>query len=241
MPTAGLQTFGTPHLIVMVLTVAVPALLSGVARRARSKAAGKIIGYCVAGGLLINEVTHWGYRITEFGLDQFVQDHLPLHACGVAVLATAATLFSKNQRTYEIAYFWGLAGATNAVVTPNGIELAFPGYRFFQYFLAHSGIVVGVLFATWGLRMRPTLGGLFRAFASLNLYAIAIAGINVLLGTNYLYLSQPPAGTITPFFFAPWPWYILTSEVIGLAMFFVVYSPFAVARLASNRRREHRG
>ena len=199
------------------------------------------MGYCLAGGLLINEVTHWGYRIAVQGGDQFVQNHLPLHACGVAVLATAATLLSKNQRTYEIAYFWGLAAASNAVVTPDGLELAVPGYRFFQYFLAHSGIIVGVLFATWGLRMRPTLGGLFRAFASLNLYAVAIGLFNTFLGTNYLYLSQPPAGTITPFFFAPWPWYILTTEVIGLAMFFVVYSPFVVAKRAANKRREQRG
>ena len=241
MLAAGLQTFSTPHLVVMVLTIAVPVLLSGLARRARSELTGTRIGYCLAGGLLINEVTHWGYRIAVQGVDQFVQNHLPLHACGVAVLAAAATLLSKNQRTYEIAYFWGLAGASNAVVTPDGMELAFPGYRFFQYFVAHSGIVVGVLFATWGLRMRPTLGGLFRAFVSLNLYAVVIALFNILLGTNYLYLSQPPAGTITPFFFAPWPWYILTTEVIGLAMFFVVYSPFVVAKRASKRRGGRRG
>ena len=193
----------------------------------------------MAGGLLINEVTHWGYRIAAFGVDQFAQNHLPLHACGVAVLATVATLLSKNQRTYEIAYFWGLAGASNAVITPNGLELAFPGYRFFQYFVAHSGIVVGVLFATWGLRMRPTLGGLFRAFASLNLYAVAIAVINLLLGSNYLYLSRPPDGTITPFFFAPWPWYLLTTEVFGLAMFFLVYSPFLLAKGDPSSRQEH--
>ena len=241
MPAAGLQTFGAPHLVVMVLTVAVPALLSGIARRARSEATGKRIGYCLAGGLLINEVTHWAYRIAVHGVDQFVQNHMPLHACGVAVLATAATLLSRNQRTYEIAYFWGLAGASNAVITPDGMELAFPGYRFVQYFFAHSGIVVGVLFATWGLRMRPTLGGVFRAFASLNLYAIAIAGVNILLETNYLYLSQPPTGTITPFFFAPWPWYILTTEFFGLAMFFVVYSPFALAKRAPSSQRERRG
>ncbi len=230
MSTAGLQTFGTPHLVVMALTLAVPILLSGIARRAGSDAVATAIGCFLAGGLLINEVTHWGYRIAEFGLSHFAQNHLPLHACGIAVLATAVTLFFRNQRTYEIAYFWGLVGASNAVITPNGLDLVFPGYHFFQYFIAHSGIVVGVLFATWGLRMRPTLGGLFRAFVCLNVFAVVVAVINLFLGSNYLYLSQPPAGTITPFFFAPWPWYIPILEVIGLAMFFVVLSPFLVTK-----------
>ena len=239
MPNAGLPTFSAPHLVAMALTVAVPILLSGIARKAPSEATAKTIGNCLAGVLLINEVTHWGYRIAGFGLDQFVQSHLPLHACGIAVLATAATLISGSQRTYEIAYFWGLAGASNAVITPDGLELAFPGYRFFQYFTAHSGIVVGVLFATWGLRMRPTLGGLFRAFVSLNLYAAATAVFNFVVGSNYLYLSQPPTGTITPFFFAPWPWYILTSEVLALAMFFVVYSPFLMIKNDCERPHRH--
>ena len=227
MPTSEFQTFGASHFIAMALTLALPILLALLARRAHSQAVAAIIAYLLAGTILLNEVAHWVYRLGEVGFNQFLQYHLPLHVCGISVLLTAATLLFRNQRIYEIVYFWGLVGSANAVITPS-IEEGFPGYRFFQYFIAHSGIVVGVLYATWGLRMRPTFGGLFRAFVYLNLFAAAIALLNFLSGSNYMYLCEPPTGTVSPFFFAPWPWYILFLEFIGLAMFFAVLLPFLV-------------
>ena len=233
MQAEGLVTFGTPHLIVMALTLTVPVLLVCVARRFGSGVVAEGIGYGLAAALLVNEVVHWGYRTVQLGFAEFLQGHLPLHACGVSVFATSVALLTRNQRVYEIAYFWGLAAASNAVITPSAHELAFPGYRFFQYFVAHSGIVVGVVYATWALGMRPTFGGLVRAFVALNAYAAVIALVNTSLGTNYLYLSEPPAGTITPFFFLPWPWYIAALEVLAFAMFLAVMSPFLVARHAA--------
>ena len=233
MPASEFQAFGTSHFIAMALTLVLPILLALLARRAHSQAVATIIAYPLAGTILLNEVAHWVYRIGEVGFNRFVQFHLPLHVCGISVLLTAATLLFRNQRIYEIVYFWGLVGSANAVITPS-IEEDFPGFRFFQYFIAHSGIVVGVLYATWGLRMRPTLGGLFRAFVYLNLFAAAVAVLNFFSGSNYMFLSEPPPATVSPFFFTPWPWYILFLEVIGLAMFFAVLSPF----LVMDRRRE---
>ncbi len=229
MPTTGFQTFGAPHVIAMALTLALPVVLSAIARRAPAAAVATFIACLLAGALLVNEVTYWGYRIAELGVTRYVQAHLPLQVCSIAILATAATLISRSQRTYEIAYFWGLVGSSNAVITPGGLDVDFPGYRFFQYFVGHSGIVVGVLFATWGLGMRPTLAGLARAFVCLNIFAAGVAVLNLTLGSNYMYLSEPPAGTASPFFFAPWPWYLAFLEVIGLAFFFVALSPFLVA------------
>lgn len=234
MQSVEFETFGTPHLVAMALTLAVPVVLVAIAKGGTRDTVAVSIARGIAILLLANEVIHWVYRIERSGFIGFVQNHMPLHACGVSVLVTAVTLLTRNQRTYEIAYFWGLVAATNAVITPSAHELSFPGYRFFQYFAAHSGIVVGVLFATLGLGMRPTLGGLFRAFGWLNAYAVLIAVVNLLLDTNYMYLSAPPTATVTPFFFAPWPWYIGVIEVIALAMFLAILSPFLLASRVSS-------
>ncbi len=231
----GFQTFGTPHLFVIGLTLALPIVLSGLARRGAESRTAATIGCLLAAMLLVNEITAWGYRILQYGPVFFVQNHLPLHICGIANLATAATLVFRNRRTYEIAFFWGLVGSANAVITPGAIETGYPSWRFFQYFIAHSGIVVGVLYATWGLGMRPSFGGLLRAFVSLNVFAVAVGGFNLLLGSNYMYLSEPPSGTVSPFFFAPWPWYIPILDVVALALFFVVYLPFYASRRYGTR------
>ena len=224
------QTFGTPHLFVMGLTLALPIVLSGLARRAGDGRIARTIGHLLAAMLLVNEVTAGGLRLLQFGPEYFVRNHLPLHLCGVANLVTAATLIFRSRRTYEIAYFWGLVGSANAVITPGAIETGFPSWRFFQYFIAHSGIVAGVLYATWGLGMRPTMGGLFRAFIFLNVFAVAVGIVNLLLGANYMYLSRPPWGTVSPFFFAPWPWYIPILDALALVFFFLVYLPVHLTR-----------
>ena len=228
MAGTGFTTFAAPHLTALALTLALPAALAVIARRAGGEAP-KIIAWLLAAVLLANELTYWTVRISQIGLDGWVRHHMPLHLCGVAVWLTAVTLFFRNEKTYEIVYFWGLVGAANAVLTPGGLAVDFPQYRFFQYFIAHSGIVTGVLFATWGLGMRPTLRGMFRAFGYLAAFAAFVAAANLALGSNFMWLSGPPPGTLSPFFAAPWPWYLPILAAVGLAMFFVVLAPFLVA------------
>ena len=90
--------------------------------------------------------------------------------------------------------------------------------------------MAGVLFATWGLRMGPTLGGLFHAFLYLHLLAVVAAVVDQLVGSNYMHLSEPPRSTASPFLFAPCPWYIPVLDAIALAMFLAALSPFLVTR-----------
>ena len=176
---------------------------------------------------IINEIGGWIYRAaTVQSFSVFVQSYLPLHICGVALFVVVLALLRRNQILYEIGYFWGIVGTLNAALTPQ-LGVGFPHYRFFQYFIVHGGIVVSVLFTTWGLRMRPTLKGLLRAFLLANLYMVFIAGVNLLLKSNYMFICDPPL-TKSPFFFAPWPWYIPILDGVAFVLFFVVYSPFLI-------------
>lgn len=235
MDSIEFRTFGTPHLVTIAVTVLLPVVLCAAVRRAKSDRPASIIASLLAGLLVINEGISGGVLISEVGIQGFLQHHLPLHVCGITVFLTVVTLLFRNERAYELAYFWGLVGASNAVLTPGDLIVGFPSYRFFQFFAAHSGIVTGIAFATWGLGMRPTLGGLFRAFAALNLLAVVLAVINVASGANYMFLCAPPVGTSSPFFFAPWPWYILFIDALALVLFFVVLSPFLVKRWLQSR------
>ncbi len=240
MAQVGFQAFSAQHIAAILLTLILPIGLAWIVRRSSRPRLGITIARFLAAALLLNEAASWGVRLAEAGLAGFARYHLPLHVCGIALFATVATLLWKSRRAYEIAYFWGLVGASNAVITPGGLYAGFPEYRFFQYFIAHSGIVVGCLFATWGLGLRPTLAGLIRAFAALNLFAAAVALINLVLGSNYMYLSAPPDGTLSPFFIGPWPWYIVFLEFVALAMFLAVYAPFALAERESARQEPKR-
>lgn len=227
MPTSEFQFLGVSHIVVLILTITLPIALSVLVRTANSSVIANGVCYLLSAILIVNEVGLWGYRIaTVQSFSVFLQRYLPLHICGVVVFVVVFVLLRRNQTLYEIAYFWGLVGTLNAIITPQ-LWVDFPNYRFFQYFIAHGGIVVSVLFATWGLRMRPTLKGLLRSFLLANFYMVVIVGVNLLLKSNYMFICEPP-DTKSPFFFAPWPWYIPILDGVALIFFFVVYSPFLI-------------
>lgn len=228
----GFRTFAAPHLVAIALTLLVPAGLSWLARR-RGPSCARAIAIGWAAVLAANELLYWTVRWLELGPSGFLANHLPLNLCGAAMLGTIATLLWPRRWAFGILYFWSLVGAGNAVLTPGALAVDFPEYRFFQYFIAHSGLFGAAVFMTWGLGFRPGWRDLVCAFLALNGLAVVAAGANLLVGANYLYLCSPPPGTVSPFFFAPWPWYLLFLEFLGAAMFFLVLTPFLRRRKSS--------
>ncbi len=225
MPSSQFEFFGFAHIAAMGVILAVPIVLTLVVKWLDSAKAIQAICYGFAGVIAVNEVLNWSHRIATVGVHEFVREYMPLHVCGITVFAVVVMLVFRRQTAYEIAYFWGLVGATNAVVTPQ-LEFGFPQYRFFQYFIAHGGIVAAALFATWGLGMRPTARSVLRVFVLLNVLAVVLIGVNLMLGSNYMFLCQPPI-TKSPFFFLPWPWYLLFLDSMALVLFYVLFIPFS--------------
>lgn len=238
-PVPPFELFGTAHVIVMLLSVAVPAALSVVVRRADSAKVTR--GVCVgfATVLAVNQVTYWHYRFVTEGAVVFLQEHLPLHLCSITVVLSIVVLLTRARLPYELTYFWGLAGTSNAIVTPELTE-GFPDYHFFQYFLSHGGIVATAIFATFGLRMRPTFKSLVRAFAWLNVLAVVLVLVNIVLDSNYLYLCEPPV-TASPFLFLPWPWYLIWLEVLAFGFFGLLYLPVYLGRRGGTPGRRKAG
>lgn len=232
--TSTFDQWGSAHLVVLGLVIATPIVLSVLARRC-SAAVTRTICLAFAVTLVGNVAVHWVYRLATVGVDEFITRHLPLHICGITAFVLAATLVLRSERAYEVAFFWGLAGTLNALLTPQ-LEGGFPEYLFFHFFIGHGGIVAGVLFATWGLGMRPTFGSLLRAYGWLAALFAVLLVVNPLLGSNYMFLREPPQSA-SPFFFAPWPYYIPVLAAVGFVFFCVLLAPFKVAEWVRARRR----
>jgi len=46
-------------------------------------------------------------------------DAMPMQLCDWAMFAVIAALVTRRRGVYELAYFWGLAGTLQAILTPN--------------------------------------------------------------------------------------------------------------------------
>jgi hypothetical integral membrane protein (TIGR02206 family) len=148
-------------------------------------------------------------------------DVMPLQLCDAAVLLACLALLTRHPLAYELTFFWGLAGSLLAMVTPE-LAAPFPHARFLAYFSLHGGVVVAAVLLTWGLGMRPARGAVLRGLAWTNLYALFVGGVNLVLGTNYLYLCRKPSTPTLLDLFGPWPWYLLVGEVLALVLFFLL-------------------
>jgi uncharacterized membrane protein YwaF len=58
---------------------------------------------------------------------------------------------------------------------------------------------------------------------------LLVAGINLVLDTNYLFLRAKPQGASIMDYFGPWPIYIAGNVVLTIALFILAYLPFAHA------------
>jgi len=217
--------FGLPHLITLAIVVlGVVGLI--VFRKRFSKRARRNWRYGMAALLIVNEVAGhiWYWRVGVWDISFM----LPLHMCSLFVWLTAIMLLTRSYRIYEFAYFLGIGGAIQALITPNVGPFGFPHFRFFQAFFMHAPIVLGSVFMTTVEGYRPTGKSLLRVAVGTNLYMAAIFGINMLLGSNYMFIAQKPPTASLMDYLAPWPWYILEIEAIGAVICLVLYLPFAI-------------
>lgn len=231
-PAPRFVLFGPAHLTVLFLTFALPAFLAWRVRRKGGERWAKPIAWTFAIVLVLNQAALLIWALQP-GIK--LKDNLPMHLCDWATFTCAAALVWRHRLSYELTYFWGLAGTLQAVLTPD-LPVGFPHPEFFAFQIAHAGLIAAVLFLTLGLAMRPTPRSIGRAFLWLQVYAVVTALLNLLLGTNYGYLRHKPALPSLLDYLGPWPVYLISLEVLGLLLFFLCYLPFAVADRMRRRR-----
>jgi len=150
---------------------------------------------------------------------------LPLNLCDWAQGALIIALLSRNQRAYELGYFWGLGGTLQGVITPD-VPSGFPDLQFLLFMLDHAGLIAALLYLTWGTGMRPVMASLPRVIVATLLYVVIAGTADYALGTNYGFLRGKGDHVSLLTWLAPWPWYIGQLVLIGLASVVVYYAPF---------------
>jgi hypothetical integral membrane protein (TIGR02206 family) len=215
--------FGPDHLAALAATAAVGWLLSWlVGRDPRGKAACSVrLGLAVL--LLAAMAAYLAYLSTTRPLG--VWDFVPLHLCDFLVFMAAFALVTQHPLACELLYFWASTGTLLAMVTPD-LAFGFPHPYFFTFFVLHGGVVVAAAVMTFGARRGPRPGGPWRVFAITLAYAAVAAVVNLLFGTNFLYLRGKPLEPTLLDRLGPWPVYLATGALLALALFWLVDRPF---------------
>jgi hypothetical integral membrane protein (TIGR02206 family) len=150
---------------------------------------------------------------------------LPLEVCDLALWITVVALIYPRQRLLELAYYWGLTGASMALVTPY-LTAPLTSLSSMTFFAGHGMIVASVIFLLGTGQMRPSPGSWRFALLVLNGFALVDFCVDRWLGTNYMYLLRKPPITSLLSIMGSWPWYILAADALAAALFLGLQWPF---------------
>ncbi|MBW7906719.1 MAG: TIGR02206 family membrane protein [Phycisphaerae bacterium] len=244
-----LVLFGPDHVAALVATALVTAGLCLWLRRVPAAAAARSRLIACAGlaiVLLTAAVTGHVYQVLHGSWT--IAKSLPLHLCNLATLVAAAALLlvaaaprqalrsfdddrasarrpSITQVMYELTYYWGIGGTTQAMLTPE-IDEPFPTTPYLVFFVTHGGIIAAAFMMTVGLRMRPRPDSAPRVWMITVVVAFLVLCFNTVTGTNYMYLAGPPERASLYDYLGPWPLSLLSLAVVATTVFALCYLPF---------------
>lgn len=223
------HAYGLSHLVVILLTVALPFILALIVRRTKSPRLERSIRLTISALLLINYVAYV-FVARNFGVDRWYK-LVPLQLCDWAMIVIIVALWTGSRRWLEVAYFWGIGGTLQALITPN-LQFGFPDLRFVSFFVAHSGIIIGIVFLMliYGFRPRPI--GILRTFAWTEVYFVVAFTVDLLTGENYGFLlHKPEAASLLNFLSDSRVPYLIEFHVLAFVFFTLLYAPFAIVDL----------
>ena len=151
-------------------------------------------------------------------------DNLPLQLCNITVWLTALALTTRKQPFVEAAWYLGAFGPTLGLLVPQ-LWAPVASYPTIQFFVGHAGVLVSILYLATAGEARPTVRGAVFSFGALNGIALVLGALNTYLGTNYMFLRDPPSSPIWFSYLAP-PMHIFAGEIAAIAAFTVLALPF---------------
>ncbi|HUI89365.1 MAG TPA: TIGR02206 family membrane protein [Anaerolineales bacterium] len=155
-----------------------------------------------------------------------IQTMLPLNACSILIWLGGFMLIFRNYTIYEFAYFMGMGGAFQYLMTPDLGIYGFPHFHYWQAFLSHGLLFIVPIYMTVVEGFRPTWKSFWRVVIGSNIYMAIVFFINRWIGSDYLFINGKPATASILDLLPPWPIYIMYMEALGIITFLILYSPF---------------
>ena len=219
--------FGTVHLITIATVIAVSVLLPKFYKNKtedQKSTMSKIIAAIIFLHLIISPYKDLYLLANPYDW----RETIPLHMCDLSEIFLIIFLLGGPKILYLCAFFWGLGGATMAILTP---DISHHDLDYIFFMIGHGMIVVGIMFATVSLGNRPYAKDILKVTAiTLFILLPIVYGINILLGepANFWYLVAKPEGASLMDMFPDPPLHILYTTPLAIAVFYLIYLPYFI-------------
>ena len=210
----------------LVLVVIILFLFIG---RSLSAQNNKRVTYLMGAILFLSSVVH-PILIVLNGQWNMVTD-IPLHLCGISCLICSFLPFVKRKQfLFDFVFYSGIIGGIMSVLTPQINAYDGSQLLYIEYYVRHVLILLMPLYMFKNLNIKPSKHSYFKFFLILNILIVIIMPLNFYLGSNYMYLSEPPQVN-NPLLIGKWPYYLLWLE---LFVFVLMAAFYGLSRIKFN-------
>jgi len=199
-----------------------------IGRTLKGTANGRRYELALSAGLWVLWLAYQAYDFSRHGFDP--RHTLPLQMCDFSAIIAALVFARPNRGLQSLAYFWGLALGSQAVITPDLVggpsTLAFWAFWLYHLFVVGAGVYV---VAVQGFR--PQWRDLRFALLMGILYTAAMFTIDAVFDLNYGYFGRPlPSRPTLLDVLGPWPLRVVFMVMLGTAAMAALWLPWLVLR-----------
>lgn len=218
--------FSTAHLLTLGIILILGVLLFFFRRKVEEKGNRTFMRLFLACFLFVTDVWQQLWLVHEKAWS--IKTALPLQLSDLAVIIAILMLLTKSHKLFQFIYYAGLGSSIQAILTPDLNRFSFPHFQYIEFFVSHGGVVLACLFMIVAFHYRPTIPSLWVTVLLVNLYGACVFFINKRWNANYLYIMRKPGSTSVLNFLGPWPWYLLSLDLVMILSFYILYLPFWV-------------
>ncbi len=221
------ELFGTVHLITIAVIIVVSVLLPRIYKDKsinQKSTMNKVIAGVIALHVIISPYKDLYLLANPYDW----RETLPLHMCDLSEIFLIWFLLGGPKILYLCAFFWGLGGASMAILTP---DISYHDLDYIFFMIGHGMIIVGIMYATVALGNRPYVNDILKVSAITAFILLPIVYIiNILLGepANFWYLVAKPGGASLMDMFPDPPYHLLYTTPIAIAVFYLIYLPYFI-------------
>lgn len=162
--------------------------------------------------------------------DRFRWGYLPFHLCGINIFLIVAHAWKPTRLLDNFLYLICIPGALAALLFPNWTALPVTNIYHIHSSIVHILLVMYPAIQALNGKLDLDAKMVPKCLGLLVLMAIPIYGLNLLLGTNFMFLMRADAGNPLALFEQMWGSHLLGFPVIIAAVVVVMYLPVVARR-----------
>ena len=222
----GFQAWGLTHILWLlfglVLCIAACIFFRRLSAN-RQKSVLRVLGIYIA-------VQEFVKDLVLIILGEFSLGYLPLHLCGINIVLIAFDTIKQTKVVRSFLYYFAIPGALLALIFPNWTKMPLWNFFHIHSFTIHILLVLYPLLLVTTNQVAADLKSAFKGVLLLVAMAIPVYGLNLLWGTNFMFLMKPDSGNPLELFEKLLGSHLWGFPILLPVVIFVMYLPILILK-----------